>query len=180
MDLLSGKRMVCIAPATVRDIRTWFCLELLIMKKRYLLIVCLLALVGTAFTQDDDQDLAHLKFVVVREYNGKPIRNASVVLHPVAKNGKQERGGIELKCDANGKANYDGVPYGKLRVQVLTPGFQTFGQDYEVDKPDMEIVVKLKRPVGQYSIYTDKQNDVKGEESESKKEDSKPSKDKPQ
>ena len=150
------------------------------MRKRCLLFACVLALVGMAFAQDDE-DLSHLRFLVVRDYNGKPIRNASVVLHPVAKNGKQEKGGIELKCDANGKASYDGVPYGKVRVQVLTPGFQTFGEDYEVDKPDMEIVVKLKRPVGQYSIYTDKQNDVKGEpESESKKEDSKPAKNKPQ
>jgi hypothetical protein len=149
-------------------------------RKYFLLFACLLALTGAMLAQDDE-DLSHLRFLVVRDYNGKPVRNASVVLHPVAKNGKQERGGIELKCDANGKASYDGVPYGKLRVQVLTPGFQTFGEDYEVDKPEMEIVVKLKRPVGQYSIYTDKQNDVKGEpDSESKKEDAKPSKDKPQ
>jgi hypothetical protein len=156
------------------------------MNRKYFLLACLLALVGAAFAQDDE-DLSHLKFLVVREYNGKPIRNASVVLHPVNKDGKQERGGIELKCDANGKANYDGVPYGKLRVQVLTPGFQTFGEDYEIDKPTMEIVIKLKRPVRQYSIYTDNRNDVKDESGtskddsgSSKKEDSKPSQDKPQ
>src|SRR5882724_707927 len=148
--------------------------------KKYAFIACLLLLLGTAFAQDDD--LSKLKFVVIKDYNGKPVRNASVVLHPVAKNGKQERGGIELKCDANGKANYDGVPYGKLRVQVLMPGFQTFGDDYVVDKPEMEITVKLKRPAEQYSIYTDKNNDVKGEPSpsETKKEETKPSKDKPQ
>ena len=60
-------------------------------------------------------------------------------------------------------------------------GFQTFGEDYVVDKPAMEIVIKLKRPVDQYSIYTDKNNDVKGEApAETKKEETKPSKDKPQ
>jgi hypothetical protein len=152
------------------------------MKMKYAFAACLLVLLGTAFAQQDDDNLAKLNFVVVKDYNGKPIRNASVVLHPVAKNGRQERGGIELKCDANGKANYNGVPYGKLRVQVLNPGFQTFGDDYIVDKPEMEIVIKLKRPVDQYSIYTDKNNDVKGEPSttETKKEESKPTKDKPQ
>jgi len=148
---------------------------------KYALAACLLILIGTAFAQDDD-DYSKLNFVVVKDYNGKPIRNASVVLHPVGKKGKQERGGIQLKCDAEGKANYDGVPYGKLRVQVLMPGFQTFGDDYVVDKPEMEIVIKLKRPVEQYSIYSDKNNDVKGESSpsETKKEETKPSKDKPQ
>ena len=151
------------------------------MKMKYALAACLLILIGTAFAQDDD-DYSKLNFVVVKDYNGKPIRNASVVLHPVGKKGKQERGGIQLKCDAEGKANYDGVPYGKLRVQVLMPGFQTFGDDYVVDKPEMEIVIKLKRPVEQYSIYSDKNNDVKGESSpsETKKEETKPSKDKPQ
>jgi len=151
------------------------------MKMKYALAACLLVLLGTAFAEQEDDDLSKLNFVVLKDYNGKPIRNASVVLHPVAKNGKQERGGIELKCDAEGKANYNGVPYGKLRVQVLMRGFQTFGDDYVVDKPEMEIVIKLKRPVDQYSIYSDKNNDVKGDPStETKKDESKPDKDKPQ
>jgi len=36
---------------------------------------------------------------------------------------------------------------------VLAPGFQTFGEDYQIDKAEMLITVKLKRPGGQYSIY---------------------------
>ncbi|HSS96072.1 MAG TPA: hypothetical protein VLK33_03545 [Terriglobales bacterium] len=153
------------------------------MKMKYALAACLVLLLGTAFAQQDDEDqLSKLNFVVLKDSNGKPVRNASVVLHPVGSKGKQQRGGIELKCDANGKASYDGVPYGKLRVQVLNPGFQTFGEDYEVEKPEMEIVIKLKRPVGQYSIYTDNKNDLKGEQPapEPKKEETKSTKDKPQ
>jgi hypothetical protein len=91
--------------------------------------------------------------VVVRDESGKPIRNAAVVLHPVDDDGKQDRGGFELKTDPEGKASYDGVPYGKLRIQVLSPGFQTFGNDYDVNQPNMEITVKMKRPAKQYSIY---------------------------
>jgi hypothetical protein len=122
-------------------------------------ILCgLVLLVGGALAQDE---LANVKFLVVKDYNGKPIRNASVVLHPVNKKGKQERGGLQLKADAEGKASYDGVPYGKLRVQVLAPGFQTFGQDYDIDQPVEEISVRLKRPSEQYSIYRDNQNDPK-------------------
>jgi hypothetical protein len=111
---------------------------------------------------------ALLKFVVLRDYNGKPVRNAGVVMHPVNKSGKQSRGGLELKTDAEGKASFDGVPYGKLRVQVLAPGFQTFGQDYEVNQPEMEITVKLKRPQQQYSIYDDHPGDKKDDKNEQK------------
>lgn len=129
------------------------------MKKLSLIAITIL-LVAAALAQDDT---AILKFLVLRDYSGKPVRNASVVMHPVNKKGKQARGGFELKADADGRASFDGVPYGKLRVQVLAPGLQTFGQDYDVNQPEMEITVKLKRPQGQYSIYENEQNEKKEE-----------------
>jgi hypothetical protein len=108
-----------------------------------------------------DYPVAQLNFLVFKDANGKPVRNAGVVMHGVGKHDKQDRGGIELKTDADGKASFEGVPYGKLRVQVLAPGFQTFGEDYEINQPTMEITIKLKRPEGQYSIYGNQQNDTK-------------------
>ncbi len=108
-----------------------------------------------------DYPVAQLSFLVIKDANGKPVRNAGVVMHGVGKHDKQDRGGIELKTDENGKASFEGVPYGKLRVQVLAPGFQTFGEDYEINQPTMEITIKLKRPEGQYSIYGSQQNDPK-------------------
>lgn len=128
------------------------------MKRSRVPIVFLLAafLLAPALAEKKPSiPLATVNFVVIRDENGKPVRNAAVVLHPVEDNGKQSRGGIELKTDPDGKANYDGVPYGKMRIQVLAPGFQTYGDDYLIDKPNMDITVKLKRPVQQYSVYQD-------------------------
>jgi carboxypeptidase family protein len=130
------------------------------MRKVLLSMVAGLALVAAVWGQDEVPS-SEIHFVVVRDYNGKPIRNAAVVMHPVAKNGKQEKGGLELKTDADGKASFDGIPYGKLRVQVLIQGFQTFGGDYDVSQPTTEITVKLKRPTRMYSIYEDHPNDAK-------------------
>ncbi len=115
-------------------------------------LVMLLAV--AALADDEDIPSSNLQFVVLRDYNGKPVRNAAVVLHPVSK-GKQSRGGMELKTDTDGKTSFDGVPYGMLRVQVLAQGFQTYGEDFNIDKPSMEITIKLKRPQGQYSLYDD-------------------------
>jgi hypothetical protein len=136
------------------------------MKRTSLTLLLLsLLLAGVGRAQDDDYNtVAALSFVVLKEDNGKPVRNASVVLHPVSKKGKQERGGIELKADTDGKCYFDGIPYGKLRIQVLASGLQTFGQDYDINQPKMTITVKMLRPQGQYSIYTDKQNDTKKDE----------------
>lgn len=122
-------------------------------------------------------DTAVLNFQVIRDYNGKPIRNASVVMHPVEKNGKQGKGGLQIKTDADGKASYEGAPYGKLRIQVLAGGFQTFGADYDIDKPSLDITVKMKRPAGQYSIYEEHPDDKKPDEQKAPVPDSK---DKPQ
>src|ERR1700686_5349780 len=100
-------------------------------------IVIGLGLVGLATAQDDEGPMSDLRFVVVRDYNGKPVRNAAVVLHPVNRKGKQTKGGLELKTDNEGRANIDGIPYGLLRIQVLAPGFQTFGGDYDIKKPQL-------------------------------------------
>jgi len=129
----------------------------------FLFAVVAALLFGVAVGADDD-DTASVKFLILRDYNGKPVRNAAVVMHPVGKNGKQKRNGLELKTDAEGKTNYDGVPYGKLRIQVLAPGFQTFGEDYDIEKPETEITVRLKRPAKQYSIYEDHPDDKKDDD----------------
>lgn len=94
-----------------------------------------------------------LNFVVIKDDTGKPIRNAAVVLHPADKHGKQKKTGFELKTDPDGKTHFDGVPYGTWQVQVIAPGFQTFGNDFAIGQPTQEITVRLKRPQGQYSIY---------------------------
>lgn len=108
-------------------------------------------------TQRDDKDeeepTANVNFLILKQDNGKPIRNAAVIMHSVNSHGQQSRGDLELKTDLDGKASFDGVPYGVLRVQVLASGFQTFGQDYEVKQSDISLTIKLNRPGSQYSIY---------------------------
>jgi hypothetical protein len=116
-----------------------------------MIAVFVLGLMGMASAQDDNGPTSSLQFVVVRDSDGKPVRNAQVVLHPVKRKGKQESGEMELKTDADGKASVDGIPYGPLRVQVLAPHFQTYGEDYEVNQAQMGITVKLKHPSDQYS-----------------------------
>ena len=118
-------------------------------------------MIGLGRAQDDEGPMSALRFVVVRDSDGKPVRNAEVVLHPVKRKGKQAKGEMELKTDAEGRTNIEGIPYGPLRVQVLAPHFQTFGEDYEINKAEMEITVKLKRPGGQYSIYENHEDEKK-------------------
>jgi len=117
------------------------------------------AVVAAAQRDTYEEPTAILNFLVTKDDNGKPVRNAAVIMHPVNAHGKQGRGRLELKTDAEGKSSFDGIPYGKLRVQVLATGFQTYGEDFDVNQPKMSVTIKLKRPQGQYSIYDDHAKD---------------------
>src|SRR5271155_2469590 len=136
------------------------------MKSNLLVTLAMTILVGFSVTgsapaQGDGGPTAKLRFVVVRDTDGKPVRNAEVVLHPVKPKGKQDKGEMDFKTDAEGKTSVDDIPYGPLRVQVLAPHFQTFGEDYEINKAEMEITVKLKHPGDQYSVYDNHGTDKK-------------------
>jgi hypothetical protein len=126
-------------------------------KASWLAVACVLFVVAfcncSLAQHPDEGPTAVLNFLVLKDDNGKPIRNAAVIMHEVNARGKQERGDLELKTDADGKASFSEVPYGMLRVQVLASGFQTFGDDYEISKEKVDLTIKLKRPQSQFSVY---------------------------
>jgi len=113
-------------------------------------VVLVLALGATVAAQHQS---ASLQFLIVKDSNGKPVRNAEIVLHPVDKHGHQKSEGVELKTHEDGKASVNGIPYGKLRIQVIAPGFKTYGDDYDISLPSHDITIKLQKPSDQYSIY---------------------------
>jgi hypothetical protein len=143
MNLIKAPSDHVFASAHVRRVRrTIGCLALI-----------LVLVVAASAQKDDDGPTAVVSILVIKDDNGKPVRNAAVIMHPVSEAGKQSRGGLELKTDNDGKTSFDGIPYGKLRVQVLASGFQTFGEDYDIEKAKLDFTIKLKRPQGQYSVY---------------------------
>ena len=95
---------------------------------------------------------AKIAVTVVRDSNGKPIENAAVIFHPME--GERDKGNMELKTNEDGKTIIDVLPIGDtVRLQIIAKGFQTFGQDYKIDKPEFAIEIRMKRPGEQYSIY---------------------------
>ena len=107
-------------------------------------------------SKDAPLQVSNVHFTVVKDDNNKPVRNASIILHPVDKKGGQSKGGFQIKTDNEGKVTFEGLPYGLLRVQVLAPEMKTFGDDYDINKTEMDIEIRLKRPTDQYSTYDNK------------------------
>jgi hypothetical protein len=97
-------------------------------------------------------DTARIEVTVVRDGNGKPIENAAVVFHPMK--GEKDKGSMELRTNEDGKTIIDVLPIGDtVRLQIIAKGFQTYGDDYKIEKAEMAIEIKMKRPGEQYSIY---------------------------
>jgi hypothetical protein len=95
---------------------------------------------------------ARIEVTVLRDSSGKPIENAHVIFHPLE--GDKDKGSLELKTNEDGKAIIDVIPIGDtVRLQIIANGFQTYGGDYKVDKPEMSMEIRMKRPGAQYSVY---------------------------
>lgn len=94
---------------------------------------------------------SRVEVTILRNDNGKPIENASVIFHI-----EGDKGNMELKTNEDGKSVIDVLPTGStVLLQVIAKGYQTFGRDYKLDKPEVAIKVKLNLPGKQYSIYED-------------------------
>lgn len=92
---------------------------------------------------------ARVEVTVLRASNAKPIENAAVIFHLVG-----EKGNMELKTNEDGKTVIDVLPVGStIRLQIIAKGFQTYGEDYKVDKEQLALEVQMNRPGEQYSIY---------------------------
>jgi len=86
---------------------------------------------------------------VFRDEDGKAVENAAVIFHLVG-----DKGNMELKTNEEGKAMIDVLPTGsKVLLQIFAKGYQTYGGEYDLDKANLTIEVKLRRPGKQYSIY---------------------------
>ncbi|MFZ0396249.1 MAG: hypothetical protein WCF17_12430 [Terracidiphilus sp.] len=134
-----------------------------------LLALFLVGLAPVASAQDSNQrgrkykpppPTARIEVTVLNNANGKPIENAAVVFHPMK--GDKDEGDMELKTNEDGKTVLDVIPIGdSVQVQIIAHGFQTYGQEYKVDKDHLAIDVKLKRPGEQYTIYKNRAGDKK-------------------
>lgn len=100
---------------------------------------------------------ARIDVTVVRADDGKPVENAAVIFHTL-----KDQGNMELKSNEDGKTVIDVLPIGETaRLQVIAHGYQTFGKDYPVDKANMSIEVRLKRPGQEFSVYKEHPSDKK-------------------
>jgi hypothetical protein len=96
--------------------------------------------------------------IEVKSISGKPVERASVVVRfvegrSVAKFGKKIVTHWELRTNQEGIARIPRIPQGKIRIQVIAKGYQTFGEVFDVQEEEKTLEVKLNPPQAQYSVH---------------------------
>jgi hypothetical protein len=105
----------------------------------------------------EDEDMTRLQ-VKVTTLRGKPIDRAAVIVNfvegrSIAKLGKKVMTHWEVRTNQEGLAKIPAMPEGKVRIQVVAKGYQTFGDTFEVEGSEKTISIKLNPPQPQYSAH---------------------------
>ena len=96
--------------------------------------------------------------VSVVTLGGKPVDRASVVVQfvegrSIVKLGKKIQTHWEMRSNQDGIAKIPSIPQGKIRIQIIAKGYQTFGGVFDVAEEEKTIEIKLNPPQPQYSAH---------------------------
>jgi hypothetical protein len=87
--------------------------------------------------------------IVVTGSTDKPVANASVYVRYYIGGGflhHDKLSEMDLKTNQDGSAKVPEIPQGKIMIQVVAPGWHTYGKWYDVDKSEEVISIKLEQP----------------------------------
>ena len=77
----------------------------------------------------------------------KPVSDASVYLkYTEDRLLRDKRVEFNLKTNKNGVARSPEVPKGRVLIQIVSPGWKTFGQWYDLDRDEQVIQINIERP----------------------------------
>ena len=117
----------------------------------------LAVLLGAAVAFAGDAPMTMLN-ITVKTQSGRPLDRAAVVVrfvegHSVIKLGKAIRTTYEVRTNQEGVAKVPEIPQGKIRIQVIAKGYQTFGQIFDITEAEKDIPITLNPPQQQYSSH---------------------------
>jgi hypothetical protein len=92
--------------------------------------------------------ISRLRIEVTGGEANKPVENASVYVktveeHSVLKDKKTE---LNVKTNQQGVAHVPEPPLGRVLIQIVVPGWKTFGKWYDITDPNQTIKIHLDRP----------------------------------
>ena len=105
-----------------------------------------------------DPPMTKIRVEVRKAANDKPVDRASVVVRfvegrSVVKLGKKIMTSYQMRTNQDGVASMPAIPQGKIQIQVIAKGFQTFGQIFDIGEEEKTVEIKLNDPQPQFSVH---------------------------
>ncbi|MCC7176405.1 MAG: carboxypeptidase regulatory-like domain-containing protein [Bryobacterales bacterium] len=120
-----------------------------------ILLALLVISCGPVFSAAADETALRVE---VKTLGGSPVERASVIVRfvegrSIIKFGRKIRTTWETRTNTEGVARVPSVPQGKVLIQVIAKGYQTFGKEFELDQEEQTVQIKLNPPQPQYSVH---------------------------
>ena len=129
------------------------------MRRAVIIVAALLLgatqLAGQKPEDPKDDGNSRLTLQVLNESNKQPVADAHVVVRFVEERilRRDKRVSWEAKTNRKGVVVLSDLPKGKLKVQIIAKGFQTYGNEHDLQKQHEEMTILLQPPKGQVSAY---------------------------
>ena len=85
---------------------------------------------------------SRLRIEITGGDQNKPVADASVYLR-IAKDKKSE---MDLKTNQEGIARSPEIPQGRILIQIVAPGWKTYGEYHDISASEQTIQIHLVRP----------------------------------
>jgi len=91
---------------------------------------------------------ARLNIQLTAGDENKPLADASIYLRFVVQreHHRDEKVELNLKTNLEGLAHSPEIPQGKVLIQIVAPGWKTYGQYYDVQTGEQTVQIHLGRP----------------------------------
>lgn len=90
----------------------------------------------------DKNATSRLRIEVTGGDSNKPVADASIYLRFP----KEKKVELDLKTNQEGIARSPEIPQGKVLIQIVAPGWKTYGEYHDATDPEQTIQIHLDRP----------------------------------
>ncbi len=103
---------------------------------------------GPSLVRAEDKGTVRLEIQLTSKETEKPIRDATIYVkfkqnRRLRKDRQRE---WNVKTNRKGHAAINGLPAGTVLVQIVVPGWRTYGKFHEIKSPKHKLEIELEKP----------------------------------
>jgi hypothetical protein len=113
-----------------------------------LAVAVVLSFFGPGLARADGDGSVRLEIHLTGKVTEKPIRDATIYIKfkESRRLRKDKQREWNVKTNRDGRAVINGLPEGAVLVQIVVPGWRTYGKFHEIKSPKHKLEIELEKP----------------------------------